>query len=135
MPAPAFHDRVHHGQAEPGVLASYLAGKERVEDAVDDVAGDPGPGVTNPHSRVPVPGNAITWPLIIDARRVDGHSAALRHGLAGVVSQAGEEMLDVTTIREDFRHVPAEVELQRDPTSDPAGNQLPGAFDDVVQAN
>src|ERR1700733_15500096 len=111
MPAPAFHDGVHHGQAEPGVLASHRAGKEWVEDAVDDVAGDPCPGVTDPHSRVSVPHKAAAWPLILDVGRVDRHSSALGHGLAGVVCQAGEEMLDVATVREDRGHVRGEVEL------------------------
>jgi hypothetical protein len=61
-----FHDRMHHGQAEAGVLASRMASKERVEDAVDDVTGDPGPGVTGPHSRVLVP--PASWPSLASCR-------------------------------------------------------------------
>ncbi len=78
-------------------------------------------------------GPTACGPGRLDARRLDGDPAALRHGVARVDHQVDDHLLDLSAIHLDPSHVRALIEGELDRFADEPPEHVHHADDDLVE--
>ncbi len=96
----------HHRKPEPGPLIRPFGGKERLEHSIHKAGLDPLPGVGKRQNDIvarlqiqSLPGDLI----LVDAgvRRLDGQTAAVRHGVPGIHGEIQQCALQGAAVRFD----------------------------------
>lgn len=104
MAARLLDEAMHHGEPEPRALAGGFGRKEGLEYPIEDVFRDAGAGVGHAHNHI-LPGIDVAevahiGVVEIGVRRLDGETAALRHGGLGVQGKIEKQVLQLMRVGE-----------------------------------
>jgi hypothetical protein len=107
-----FNDLVTDGEAETGAFAHGLGREKGVEDPVDQVVRDAGPGVRD---RKPYPGRATREARLF--RRIvrlglDENAPSLGREIDGIQEQVHQQLSQAARVRADLRNLAVQIELE-----------------------
>src|SRR5262249_18044263 len=121
-------DAVDRGEPKPGTLADLLGGEKRLEDVINNIRRNAGPGVADFHENIFARWHAHRGALLAiscgDIRCSQGQLSALRHSVAGVDRKIDYPLLELRLVGLDGPQVARRVDrVERYPLADQPAQQ------------